>query len=68
MLRAAGLPDETVAGAMSWQLKKWRYAIPAQPLSERFFEFAPAARICGDAFGGPRIEGAWLSGTAASSF
>jgi len=68
MLRAAGLPDEVVAGAMSWQLKKWRYAIPARPLAERFVEFAPAARICGDAFGGPRVEGAWLSGTAAASF
>ncbi len=72
MLRAAGLHDgiaaRIAADATKWQLKKWRYAIPAQPMSERFFEFAPAARICGDAFGGPRIEGAWLSGTAAASF
>lgn len=66
MLRAAGLPDVILADESRWQLKKWRYAIPAHPHAERFVEFAPGARIAGDAFGGPRVEGAWLSGTAAA--
>jgi renalase len=52
------------------QLKKWRYARPLQPTPERAYlinrkERGPLA-VAGDAFGGPRVEGAWLSGISAA--
>ena len=52
------------------QLKKWRYARPIHPAPERTYlinrpEIAPAA-VAGDAFGGARVEGAYLSGIAAA--
>jgi predicted NAD/FAD-dependent oxidoreductase len=49
-----------------WQLHKWRYSQPAQIYPERFLEIPdlPPLFFAGDAFGGPRIEGAALSGMA----
>lgn len=49
-----------------WQLHKWRYSQPAQIYPERFLEIpvSPPLFFAGDAFGGPRIEGAALSGMA----
>ncbi|SMP71675.1 hypothetical protein SAMN06265222_11496 [Neorhodopirellula lusitana] len=43
----------------------WRYALPSTPLPERFL-FDPKQQIgaCGDWCGGPRVEGAFLSGIA----
>ena len=50
-------------------IHRWRYAIPDAPYPKRFWT-AGDGRIllAGDAFGGPRVEGAFLSGlTAAGS-
>jgi hypothetical protein len=53
------------------QLKKWRYARPSNPTPERSYLLTPdgklpPAAVAGDAFGGPRVEGAFLSGLAAA--
>jgi hypothetical protein len=49
------------------QLKRWRYALPVEFHPERTLlaEGLPPLAFAGDAFGGPRIEGAALSGLAA---
>ncbi len=49
------------------QVHRWRYSEPTQGPSERFLSSEEPAPIvfCGDAFGGPRVEGAALSGLAA---
>jgi hypothetical protein len=49
------------------QLKRWRYALPTQAHQERMLVAdGPLPLVfAGDAFGGPRIEGAALSGLAA---
>jgi hypothetical protein len=50
------------------QLKRWRYSRPTKPLEERVFvaDNDPPLLFAGDAFGGPRVEGAVLSGMAAA--
>jgi predicted NAD/FAD-dependent oxidoreductase len=52
------------ASAVDVRLHRWRFATPVQPWPERWLEVAPGAFLAGDAFGGPRIEGAYLSGRA----
>lgn len=49
------------------QLKAWRYALPTVIHSERYLlaRGLPPLVFAGDAFGGPRVEGAALSGLAA---
>ena len=49
------------------QLKRWRYALPTQAYPERILVAdGPLPLVfAGDAFGGPRVEGAALSGLAA---
>ena len=49
------------------QLKRWRYALPISLLPQRCLQAKalPPLVFCGDAFGGPRVEGAALSGMAA---
>ena len=56
------------ASVIEAQLQRWRYATPAESLPERTFS-AEGGRIvlAGDAFGGPKIEGAFLSGLAAAA-
>jgi len=57
------------ANVVDSQLKKWRYAGPVTPLPNRTEIFAAGtARIAlaGDAFGGPKVEGAFNSGLAAA--
>ncbi len=58
-------PRATIRDA---QLKRWRYALPLATYPERqlavMVEASPLV-FAGDAFGGPRIEGAALSGLAA---
>ncbi len=45
----------------------WRHALPTQPLDERcLFDPALQCVACGDWCGGPRVEGAFLSGMAAA--
>lgn len=44
---------------------RWRYAAPQEPLRERYlFDHDLALGACGDWCGGPRVEGAYLSGIA----
>ncbi|GAB4398159.1 MAG: hypothetical protein OHK0052_21090 [Anaerolineales bacterium] len=49
------------------QLKRWRYAMPVTTYPEPFFQadITPPLVFAGDAFGGPRVEGAAISGLAA---
>ena len=50
------------------QLKKWRYSQPRVVHEKRtvFYDDPLPVALAGDAFGGPRIEGAVLSGLAAA--
>ncbi len=44
---------------------RWRFALPAEPLPERhLWDGDVLAGAAGDWCGGPRVEGAWLSGQA----
>lgn len=49
------------------QVKRWRYARPASTYDQRCFvaDNTPSLILAGDAFGGPRVEGAVLSGLMA---
>ncbi|NWG15067.1 MAG: FAD-dependent oxidoreductase [Chloroflexi bacterium] len=55
------------AGVREAQLKAWRYALPTVLHPERYLRAAglPPLVFAGDAFGGPRVEGAALSGLEA---
>jgi renalase len=62
----AALGDTSI---LQIQVKKWRYAGPVEPWPDRCAVVAttPGPVIfAGDAFGGPKIEGAFLSGIAAA--
>ena len=51
------------------QAHRWQYAIPLDPPTQRcFFDTSSESMIvaCGDWAGGPRVEGAFLSGMAAA--
>jgi len=46
---------------------RWRFALPVNPLAEPcLFDEELAVAACGDWAGGPRVEGAFLSGCAAA--
>ncbi len=46
---------------------RWRFALPVNPIPERcLFDPKLALVACGDWAGGPRVEGAFLSGCAAA--
>ena len=58
------------AGVVQVQLKRWRFATPQTIWTERCWVAAESAGplvLAGDAFAGPRIEGAVLSGRAAAT-
>jgi len=70
------LRTDLIAAARPWlgsaeilhaEVHRWRYATPETPHPERCL-VAGGGRIllAGDAFGGPRVEGAFLSGLAAA--
>ena len=53
---------------LDWQVHRWRYSQPVHSYPERYLkvpEWLPLY-FAGDAFGGPRVEGAVLSGLAAA--
>ncbi len=54
----------------AFQVKKWRYAGPVTPWPDRAAVVATnpgPVVMAGDAFGGPKVEGAYLSGRAAAA-
>jgi predicted NAD/FAD-dependent oxidoreductase len=58
------------AAVVEAQLKKWRYAGPVQPLPAECVATTVAGAplvFAGDAFGGPKVEGAARSGMAAAA-
>lgn len=56
------------SGVLSSELKRWRYARPLGLFSEACLVLGghPPLILAGDAFGGPRVEGAAISGLAAA--
>ncbi|MCX7717628.1 MAG: FAD-dependent oxidoreductase [Candidatus Sumerlaeaceae bacterium] len=64
----AALRPHVTAQVVSWQVRKWRYSLPitVHPSECIFARNLPPLIFAGDAFGGPRIEGAALSGLAAA--
>ena len=50
------------------QVHRWKYSMLAATLPERCIKIEHPGPLvfAGDAFGGPRVEGAWLSGLAAA--
>jgi len=52
-----------------WQLHRWRYSQPVEPFPAPFLRVDQPAPLlfAGDAFGQPRVEGAFLSGYAAAN-
>jgi len=65
-LAAPWIGDATV---LTSQLKKWRYAGPIspQPTATSLHTFGSARlALAGDAWAGPKVEGAFLSGLAAA--
>ena len=66
LIRAAQLDSAVISGSV--QIQRWRYARPSIEHPERFLllDGVPPIVCAGDAFGGAKVEGAALSGTAAA--
>jgi predicted NAD/FAD-dependent oxidoreductase len=58
------LGDATVS---SVQLRRWEFAGPVTPWPDACCRIADGVVIAGDAFAGPKVEGAYLSGLAAAT-
>jgi renalase len=55
------------AKIIKWQLHRWQYAFPINSWHDLFYRDAERNLfLAGDAFGGPRVEGAALSGIQAA--
>ncbi len=60
----SGVPPQS---PLHLQAHRWKFALPIDPPSERcFFDAESGIAACGDWAGGPRVEGAFLSGMAAA--
>jgi predicted NAD/FAD-dependent oxidoreductase len=66
-LRNAAAPWLGGSTVVDARVHRWRYATPKVVRPERWLEVAPGVVLAGDAFGGPRVEGAYLSGRAAAA-
>ncbi len=55
------------ATVITSQIKKWRFATPLTIWPERYWANEMIV-LAGDAFGGPKIEGAALSGLSAANY
>jgi predicted NAD/FAD-dependent oxidoreductase len=58
------LGDAAIAGT---QLRRWEHSGPVTPWPEACCRVADGVVIAGDAFAGPKVEGAYLSGLAAAA-
>ena len=58
------LGDATVSAV---HLERWRYSGPVTPWPEACHRVADGVVLAGDAFAGPKVEGAYLSGMAAAA-
>jgi predicted NAD/FAD-dependent oxidoreductase len=62
-----------VSRPSTFDVQRWRYASPQTTLNEPYLEWqhggkkGPRILFAGEAFGGPKIEGAFLSGHAAAN-
>lgn len=66
-LLLAAAPWLGAANIIDVRMHRWRYATPVEPYFEPCLSKADGQLVfAGDAFGGPRIEGAFLSGRAAA--
>lgn len=56
------------AQILDWQVKRWRYALVKNAGTQycQWIQQSPPLILAGDAFAGPRVEGAVLSGTVAA--
>jgi renalase len=60
----AALREVVGVPAPAWEhVHRWSIARPAQPREEPFHLGEAGVGICGDGWGSPRVETAWLSGT-----
>lgn len=67
-LLSAAAPWLGTAEVVDAAVHRWRHASPIEPHPERCVVAADGCVVfAGDAFGGPRIEGAFLSGVAAAA-
>jgi photolyase PhrII len=66
-LDLTGLDEASPAEPSFLQAHRWRYSIPETPIDQRCLFTADRNLVaCGDWAGGPRVEGAFLSGSAAA--
>ena len=62
--KSTGIDRQDVVAS---QAHRWKFAIPDNPSQDRcFFDRESGIAACGDWAGGPRVEGAFLSGMAAA--
>lgn len=67
-LMLAAVRPRMDAGIRKATLHKWRYALPLSRFGQPyFFSRQHSLMLAGDAFGGPRVEGAALSGIEAAA-
>lgn len=67
LLLDAAAPWLGAAKVLNFQVHGWRYSQPSSAYPARCLAFdAPPLALAGDVFGGPRVEGAALSGLAAA--